>query len=239
MKKNPKLPVYLLVLAATVSVLATGCKKDDSNGNTFTDTRDGKTYKYIKIGAQTWMTENLAYLPSVSPSSQGSNADPYYYVYGYQGTNVTEAKATSNFQTYGVLYNWPAALNACPAGWHLSTDAEWKTLEMNLGMSQAEADDIGWRGTDEGGKLKETGTTHWWSPNTGATNKSGFTALPGGLRSYNNDFLNVGDTGGWWSSASEISAYQDWYHYMSHNSSLVLRGIIDKQVGTSVRCLRD
>ncbi len=97
---------------------------------------------------------------------------------------------TSNCDTYGGLYQWeemmqyvttPGAQGICPDGWHLPTDEEFKTMEMALGMSQGEADDTGWRGTDEGGKMKESGTTHWYSPNMGATNSSGFTALPGGL----------------------------------------------------------
>ncbi|MBA7584634.1 hypothetical protein ES708_26591 [subsurface metagenome] len=99
------------------------------------------------------MVENLAFLPRVGPSSLFSETDPHYYVYDYQGSHVSEAKLTSNYQTYGVLYNWPAALNACPTGWHLPSDEEWKQLEMYLGMSQSEAENTGWRGTDEGGKV--------------------------------------------------------------------------------------
>ena len=205
---------------------------------TFTDARDGKTYKTVKIGTQTWMAENLAYLPSVVGSDTGSKTASYNYVYGYNGTSVSEAKATSNYQTYGVLYNWPAALNACPSGWHLPTDAEWKTLEMHLGMSQAEADGTGWRGTDEGGKLKEIGTTHWYSPNTGATNESGFTALPGGTRNSNGNFNYIGGNGGWW-SATELGTYFAWYRVMTFNLSNVNRNNYYKEDGFSVRCLRD
>ena len=108
----------------------------------------------------------------------------------------------SNRDNYGGLYTWAAAMDGstssstnpsgvkgvCPDGWHLPSDAEWKELEISLGMSQADADNTGFRGTDEGGKLKETGTAHWKSPNSGATNESRFTALPGGLRYYNGTF---------------------------------------------------
>ena len=87
---------------------------------------DGKVYKVVQIGNQCWMAENLAYLPSVSPPTEGSLIDPYSYVYGYEGTDINEAKTTTNYQTYGVLYNWPATLEACPSGWHLPSDAEWK-----------------------------------------------------------------------------------------------------------------
>ena len=204
----------------------------------FTDSRDGRVYKTVKIGTQTWMAENLAYLPSVSPSSEGSYTDPYYYVYDYQGSNVTEAKATSNYRTYGVLYNWPAALQACPAGWHLPMDAEWKTLEMHLGMSQVQADATLWRGIDEGGKLKETGTTHWRSPNTGATNETGFSALPGGNRRHYGSFGVVGGSGHWW-SATELCTYHAWNRYVRYDYSYVTRFYYTKDYGFSVRCVRD
>jgi len=101
--------------------------------NTFKDSRDGKIYKTVTIGEQTWMAENLAYLPRVVGPKTGSNTAPYYYVYGYDGTDVAAAKATKNYQIYGVLYNWPASMNGgassgtnpsdiqgvCPTGWHL------------------------------------------------------------------------------------------------------------------------
>ena len=116
-------------------------------------------------------------------------------MYDYDGINVAEAKSTADYRTYGVLYNWSAAMNGaatsnttpsdvqgvCPSGWHLPSDAEWKQLEMYLGMTRQQADEYGWRGTDEGGKMKHPGTEYWGSPNTGATNSSGFTALPGGI----------------------------------------------------------
>jgi uncharacterized protein (TIGR02145 family) len=91
----------------------------------------------------------------------------------------------SNKVTYGLLYTWYAVDDSrtiAPKGWHVPTDEEWKELEMYLGMSQSEADDTYWRGTDEGGKLKATGTEYWNSPNEGANNESGYSALPGGFR---------------------------------------------------------
>ncbi|MDD4178128.1 MAG: FISUMP domain-containing protein, partial [Bacteroidales bacterium] len=79
------------------------------------------------------MKENLAYLPNVSQPDDGSQTSPFYYVYGYEGFSVPEAKTTPNYQTYGVLYNWPAALTACPQGWHLPSDNEWTILTDYLG----------------------------------------------------------------------------------------------------------
>jgi len=102
-----------------------------SCGNTLTDSRDSNTYATVDINGQCWMQENLAYLPSVSPSGAGNGVDPFYFVYGYDGSSVPTAKAEPNYSTYGVLYNYPAATAACPTGWHLPTDAEWLTLANN------------------------------------------------------------------------------------------------------------
>ena len=201
--------------------------QEGSSGSTFTDTRDGKVYQTVVIGTQEWMAENLKYLPSVVGPGTGSQSTPYYYVYGYDGTNVADAKATDNYATYGVLYNWTAAMDACPAGWHLPSDAEWTELTDYLGGIIV-----------AGGKLKETGTTHWQSPNRGATNETGFTALPGGYRYYTGDFNLIGTQGYWW-SATEYLPDGAWYRYMLYSGSYVLSHVYTKADGFSVRCVRD
>ena len=231
---------------------------DDVWENEFTDSRDENSYSYRLIGTQVWMTENLAYLPEdavldLETGSEDTHYEtvPFYYVYGYDGTSVSAAKATSNYATYGVLYNWNAALTACPTGWHLPSDAEWKQLEMYLGMSEAEANATECRGY-MGGKLKEEGTEHWNSPNLSATNESGFTGLPGGLREcmvmYHDDyyvgenvsFASMNNYGLWWTSTQydENNAWQrdlgyadDGVRRYGENSS--------KFSGLSVRCVKD
>lgn len=95
---------------------------------TFTDPRDGIVYRIVQIGAQRWLAENLKYLPAVCPATTTPDGSPFYYVYDYQGNSVEEAKATANYQNYSVLYNWAAALESCPPGWHLPGDAEWMAL---------------------------------------------------------------------------------------------------------------
>ena len=216
---------------------------EETTSGTFIDSRDGNEYNWVQIGDQVWMAENLAYLPSVNMVADGSEdaAGSYYYVYGYNGTNVTDAKATANYTTYGVLYNWPAAMNGaassttnpsgvqgvCPDGWHLPSDAEWTELTDYLGGT-----------SDAGGKLKETGTTHWNSPNTGATNETGFTALPGGSRYGDGSFDFIGYDGGWW-SAAEGDADGAWGRGMYYDYGDVGRDLGGKELGFSVRCLRD
>jgi len=191
-----------------------------------TDERDGTTYKVIRIGAQLWMAENLKYLPSVAGMATGSNSTPHYYVSGYNGTNVTEAKAIASYNTYGVLYNWAAATqNVCPAGWRLPTDTDWTELTDGLG------------GLDEAGaKLKQTGTALWNTPNTGATNVSGFTALPGGYRDAM--FYEMGYFGHWW-TASENGAGTSFARHMNYNDAKVKRDFANTSYGYSVRCLKD
>jgi len=142
------------------------------------------------------------------------------------------------------LYNWYAVddgRNISPIGWHIPTDTEWKQLEMYLGMSQVEADGgdlLGWRGTDEGGKLKEVGTTHWNSPNMGATNESGFTALPAGYRDRNGSFYDIGCFAHFWSS-TESSSGSAWSRALSCMGSKDARRIYLNSYGFSVRCVRD
>jgi len=205
------------------------------NGS-LTDSRDGLRYIYKTIGTQTWMIENLAWLPAVSPSSKGSETNPLYYVYGYEGSNVKDAKAAINYNTYGVLYNWEAAKTACPAGWHLPDDGEWKVLETFLGMSQADADAIGWSrySGEVGAKLKETGTAHWVSPNTYASNTSGFKALPGG--GFVNSFYGLSRDVHFWSASGK----DDWNAWeRSLGNEEVYRGLRNRWDGISVRCLKN
>ena len=189
--------------------------------------KDNRNYATVKLGNQIWMAENLAYLPAVNPATVGSYTQPFYYVYGYEGTNVATAKATPNYTTYGVLYNWPAAKAACPQGWHLPTDGEWGDLIGYLG------------GYFAAGKMKETGITHWLSPNTGAKNWSGFSGLPGGWRNSDKNFNRMGFSGCWWSS-TEYDTHYAWYRDLYYNDEMVGWDYNrSKDFGVSVRCVKN
>ncbi len=211
-------------------------------GSSFVDSRDGNRYKSVTIGSQVWMIENLRYLPSVMGSYAYSLTDPCYYVYGYNGSSVSDAKSTANYNTYGVLYNWPAAMNGassssenpsgvqgvCPKGWHLPSEMEWRDLGTNLGGLNV-----------AGGKLKERGISHWIAPNEGATNETGFTALPGG--NVQNNFYDLGYYGNWW-SATEINPTRAWTPHLNYsytNISLFSDSFNAKAYGFSVRCVKD
>lgn len=215
----------------------------------FTDVRDGNQYKIVKIGEQWWMAENLAYIPSVSPSTVASYDKPVYYVYGYEGTEVTEAKQSEAYLEYGALYNWEAAMNGeessdlnpgnvqgvCPTGWHLPSDSEWKQLELYLGMSEDVVDEEQGRGY-QAMWLKEAGNKHWFVPNP-SDNAMKFTALPGG-RSLINRFDAQGAYG-FYRSSTETSTTTSWTRCFGYNSSNIYRGRYSKSEGQSVRCVKD
>ena len=204
---------------------------------TFTDSRDDHTYECVTIGTQTWMAENLAYLPLVSPSSVGTDDDPYFYVSGYDGTNVSSAKVSDNYETYGVLYNWEAAKIACPIGWHLPSDAEWKALEIFLGMNSSDADAGGLRNSgDVGKKLK---SISGWKNDGNGENSSGFKALPGGYRYDSGGFYNLGYTTFFWSSSAGGSSTNAWNRALNYESSGVTRWTYWRRDGFSVRCIQN
>jgi uncharacterized protein (TIGR02145 family) len=180
---------------------------------------EGYDYSSVQIGEQCWFSENCRYLPSVSPSSEGNETDPYYYVYDYQGTDLAAAMSTENYETYGVLYNWPAVMTEgiCPSGWHIPSDEEFTQLTDFLGGESV-----------AGGKMKDD--VQW-----NGSNSSGWTGLPGGYR-FSSGFDYNGVYGGWW-SASESGSYS-WRREMS-SSSVVGRDYISRDYGDSARCVRD
>ena len=196
---------------------------------------EGYDYYIVQIGGQCWFAENCRYLPSVSPSSEGSPTEPYYYVYGYEGTEVAAAQDTTTYETYGVLYNWPAVMTEgiCPSGWHIFTDEEWQTMEMALGMSASEASSTGWRGSPVGDYMK---STSGWNSGGNGSNSSGFNGLPGGYRS-SGGFYDNGYVGYWW-SASE-SGSRSWRRGLVSNYDYVNRYSSNRDGGFSARCVRD
>jgi uncharacterized protein (TIGR02145 family) len=137
---------------------------------------------------------------------------------------------------YGALYTREAAMEVCPDGWHLPTDEEWKILETNLGMDEAETGNLEWRGTDTGNLLKEEGYTHWEYDNRG-TNESGFTALPAGFRSHSGSFY--GYYAYLWTATEDSNTSLAWYRALLYDRGGVFRGTVLKQNGMSVRCVRD
>jgi len=127
----------------------------------------------------------------------------------------------------------------CPDGWHIPSDAEWKILEMFLGMSQADADNYDWRGSDEGGQLKESGFSNWAVPNIGASNSSGFTAVSGGFRSAKGSFYSIDQYATFWSSSEEVGTDKAWYRTLIFDKEQMYRQYHDMRLGLSVRCIEN
>jgi len=214
-----------------VLILTNSCEKEDDEetpSTTITD-KDGNVYTSVIIGTQEWMVENLKTtkyndgtdIPLVTDDYEWEVlTTPGYCWYDNDITNKTP---------YGALYNWYAVNTGklCPTGWHVHTDAEWTTLTTYLGGENV-----------AGGKLKEAGTTHWASPNTGAVDEYDFTALPGGGRDVDGTFLYFGYEGYWW-SATGYSATDAYCWAMYYDYSRIFRNYVSKKVGFSVRCVKN
>lgn len=205
----------------------------------------GQEYEIVAIGDQCWMAENLKYLPAVSPPDDGSETISYYYVYGYSGVSTAEAIATENYQNYGVLYNHPAALTACPSGWHLPTHEEFVELERAVCTSNTCETDfpyetsVGDVGTDEGAKLAG-GHDLWYDGdlrNNINFGSSGFNILPAGYRNWSGSFSFFSFKSRLWSASSGSSAV--WVRGPTYYTSKINRDYNDFDMGYSVRCIKD
>jgi uncharacterized protein (TIGR02145 family) len=233
MKKKILLLICPLAFVAAVFMLSSSFKNDKSlrielNKDTVVDV-DGNVYHTIKIGKQTWMVENLKTTKFNDSTSIPNEMNP-----GFWGKLKTPAwcwynNTESNKDAYGAFYNAYAILTGklCPKGWHVPTKAEWFTLIKYLGGETVAA-----------GKMKETGTVHWITPNRDGSNTSGFTALPGGLRTDDGTFNYMGYFGYWW-SAPEKDADVAWTCSIDCYGGEITSGDSFLMMGYSVRCIKD
>jgi uncharacterized protein (TIGR02145 family) len=238
-------PVPVWSTVATTSVTAfSPC------GATISDI-DGNIYNTVLIGSQCWTKENLrvrrynngtAIQFDATGGSGGSFGTWRNLTIGAHTIYANDSVATpSNLTKYGYLYNWYAAkgistngtilsndtLNICPSGWHVPTDADWSTLTTDIGGESV-----------AGGMMKSRGTAYWNSPNTGATNESGFSTLPGGVRMFDGSFNAVRSNAYLW-SATESSSSNAWIRTLSTNDDDVNRVAYSKSGGASIRCIKD
>ncbi len=215
---------YLLILLLLLS-LSVSCK-DNS-------TSEEDPYNKVTIGQQIWMTDNLNadkfrngdIIPETRTIADwkraGFNQQPAWCYYNNDSINKTK---------FGKLYNWYAVNDPrglAPKGWHIPFDAEWTNLANNLGGINI-----------AGGKLKSSGTLDWQSPNTNATNSSGFAGLPGGSRNFDGSINSLGRNGFWW-TATQNDALSAWYWYLGFDFESVARYDYNKENGFSVRCIKD
>jgi uncharacterized protein (TIGR02145 family) len=225
----------LFSIALFVVFIFYSCKKKEAERNTVTlgagVTFNGYTYTTVVLGnGQEWMAENLRtntyrngdLIPNVTDDDQWGNLTTGAWAHYNNDSN--------NGTTYGKLYNWYAVNDPrglAPKGWHVPTDAEWKILTDYLGGE-----------SNAGGVMKSL--QYWESPNTDATNESGFSGLPAGNRYPSGNFLDIGDYGVWWSSTEEeFNTNTAWNRTLGYNTDNVFRNYYTKEYGFSVRCLRD
>jgi uncharacterized protein (TIGR02145 family) len=223
--------IFYLRAYATNSVgTAYGIEFSFSPAKLLVKDKEGNFYHFVKIGTQVWMVENLKttlfndssaidYVEDSTPWNSRITAGYCWY----------DSDETTYKNTYGALYNWYAvgSGNLCPTGWHVPSDSEWSTLSNYLGGV-----------TLSGGKLKETGVLHWKIPNAGATNETGFTALPGGYRNNTGLFENIGNYGQWWSTSAG-TANVSYYRYLYYGNSSIISSFVNQKYGLSVRCLKN
>lgn len=219
----------------------------------------GKVYNYQRFGSQFWMVENLAYLPAVSNSSEGSETTKHYYVYGYEGNDTAQAMQTENYRNYGVLYNWPAAMKGasasnsvpsrvrgiCPPGWHLPSEAEWIILEDYLinqgygceanreGVAKSLASTAGWTLATKPGEI---------GYDQERNNASGFNAYPAGERYPYGPFSYIGERAHFWTTSRASDNHQlIWFRvlFSEYFNTFESYELGHREEGFSVRCLKD
>jgi len=242
MDKKNKIWIWPLLVMGLLLILTSGCKKTDNNP---TDTltkitdKDGNVYKTVTIGKQVWMAENLkttkfsdnTAIPKVSDLTAWTHLSTPAYCW-YDNDSAT------NKPLYGAIYNWFTVNtgNLCPTGWHAATDDEYDTLELYLGIVRADLNLWGWRGTDQGAKMKNSSG---WAIGENGTNTSGFSALPGGYRyAASGTFNDLGNLSYWWTATND-GTEGAWYRRLDGNNNGIYKASTGQTAGKYVRCVKD
>jgi len=230
-----KLQVHITFMIMLLAINMISCEKENKPLFTVdepvTDI-DGNVYNTIKINNQIWMAENLKTKKfnngdligtTIPPDADIRSETSPVYAWAYNGNEA-------NMDVYGLLYTWYVVNDnrkLCPTGWHVPSDNEWKILTEFLG-----GDSIA------GGKLKQTGTSYYFTPNLGATNESGFTALPSGLRYPIGNFNSMGDGPVWWTS-TEYDNNNSIFRSLGYSGKSIRRDYYPKNSGFAIRCIKD
>ena len=217
---------------------------------------DGNVYQTVQIGNRLWMKENLktTHYADGTALTDGTGAGDisgdyttkYYFAY-YDNESYVATYVSPDHDTVAINGETSSETDTgevqgvCPDGWHMPGDDEWQELEMYLGMSEREANATGWRGTKEGEELKEIKLHSRWNtrytPSTG-TNETGFSALPGGSRWYNESFRSLEFRANFWSATESIRSYA-WCRRLYHDHAAIYRYDDYKSRAYSVRCVKD
>jgi len=242
MKQECKLWFNPSIFLSIILTFTISCNKKDNNGNsnnptgTVTDI-DGNLYHTVTVGTQVWMVENLRVTHYRNGDSIPNIKDSLYWSGLISGAYCDYNNVSVNSTVFGHLYNWYATSdprNVAPIGWHVPTIKDWHILFYCLGCDTTTWTNV----TIAGAKMKEAGTLHWTGPNTGATNSSGFTALPGGCRNRTEfnptyGFFDAGTYGTWWTSNERIIGLS------SRNNIIAGGDYYFYDTGFSIRCIKD
>jgi uncharacterized protein (TIGR02145 family) len=248
---------YNMKLFIQISIVLFSIHACSKSEGTFIDSRDKKEYRWVKIGEDIWMADNLAYLPSVNSVGEASLSQKMYYVLGYNGNDADEAKTFKAYswndslivpyERYGVLYNWASIISddtlnngliqgICPCGWHIPTDEEWINLEKFLGVDLFELEGIGLRGNNFiGYQLK---AKYGWNNKGNGIDSVGFSAFPAGEVFSGMGFLHEGERATFWTSSSGLFG-SAWTRSIYCCEFGIVRIERDKMDGFSLRCVKD
>jgi uncharacterized protein (TIGR02145 family) len=221
----------LLVVPVLLFWSSSCSSEDEAPSNSTVKDINGNIYNTVSIGNQVWMVENLKV-------TKYNNGDPIANLTNAADWNNTVTTGAWSYwgndpvanDDYGKHYNWFAVNDVrrlCPLGWHVPSNQEWTMLADNLGGEDA-----------AGGKMKESGLKHWASPNTDATNESGFTGLPGGTVGFG-AFQDLGSYGRWWASNADVVGSYAFFVWLSYDDPYLRMSSTTKEIGFCVRCLKD
>jgi len=225
---------FMAPVVLCLMLLAGGCEKEDGYQKEIADI-DGNKYKTVRLGEQVWMAENLR-----TKNYADGTEIPGVRVY---------ADDEGNAGVYGRLYTWDAALRGgadkkgniqgpCPKGWRMPTDGDWKQLEEYIGLPADQLNNIAWRGTTEGGMLKEAGTDYWQTPNSEASNTTLFSARGGGHYNVGLGYSAVKVQAFFW-TATESEATNAWNRVLQYASGEIGRYEASKGHSLCIRCIKN
>jgi uncharacterized protein (TIGR02145 family) len=225
------------ILLFIIALLSLSCSRKSENVKPINTNQcidnNGRIYKTIEIGKQLWMAENLAYLPIINKKYDSSNSKARYYVYNYEGINTKDAQNSPEYKTHAVLYNYEAAIASAPNGWHIPSDEEWKELELTLGMTKKQVNDIGFRG-DESVSIRSRSTNLWQSNN--GTNEYGLNIYPSGI--LNDEFFQQKGKSAFFWTSSQYDDENAWIREFSYIHPGIKRTQNTRKHALSVRCLK-